>query len=213
MSNPQALFLPKVAGLITRKKEGGVDLLLFKHPYSGVQFPAGTVEEGEDPAVAVRREAFEETGLTDLRLVAHPGVLDDPAPDGYGFMLHPSTVYARPDPTSFDWARFMRGSMVRVLRRAEGYLQVSYEEPDRYPDAGFTTYVITGWVPATAVCYAQRRYFYHFEAQAWPGESWQVRADYHRFTLFWAPLDALPEIIHPQQGWLPYVREVLGYPL
>lgn len=47
----------------------GARLLVFRHadfPAAGIQVPAGTVEEGEDPATAVLREAFEETGLTGL---------------------------------------------------------------------------------------------------------------------------------------------------
>ena len=46
-------------------------LLVFNHPFSpeaGIQVPAGTIEEGEHPEAAVLREAFEETGLTDLTL-------------------------------------------------------------------------------------------------------------------------------------------------
>jgi len=42
-------------------------LLVFSHPYdpaSGIQVPAGTIEEGEAPEKAALREAFEETGLT-----------------------------------------------------------------------------------------------------------------------------------------------------
>lgn len=35
--------------------------------------PGGTIEEGEDPAVAVLREAFEETGLESLHLVSYLG--------------------------------------------------------------------------------------------------------------------------------------------
>ena len=47
-------------------------LLLFTHPNSpeaGIQVPAGTIEPGEEPAVAVMREAWEESGLEDLELV------------------------------------------------------------------------------------------------------------------------------------------------
>jgi 8-oxo-dGTP diphosphatase len=46
-------------------------LLLFTQPdpKAGIQVPAGTIKEGEDPAEAVLREAIEETGLTSLRLV------------------------------------------------------------------------------------------------------------------------------------------------
>ena len=46
-------------------------LLLFRHteyPESGIQVPGGTVAGGEQPEVAVLREAFEETGLAGLEL-------------------------------------------------------------------------------------------------------------------------------------------------
>ena len=46
-------------------------LLVFTQPdpTAGIQVPAGTIKEGEDPASAVLREAVEETGLLALRLV------------------------------------------------------------------------------------------------------------------------------------------------
>jgi 8-oxo-dGTP diphosphatase len=46
-------------------------LLVFRHlhfPEAGIQVPAGTVEEAERVEDAVLREAFEETGLTQLTL-------------------------------------------------------------------------------------------------------------------------------------------------
>ncbi len=46
-------------------------LLVFRHihcPEAGIQVPAGTIEPDEHPDKAVLREAFEETGLTDLTL-------------------------------------------------------------------------------------------------------------------------------------------------
>lgn len=44
-------------------------LLVFIHPFApeaGIQVPAGTIKENERPEEAVLREAFEETGLSDL---------------------------------------------------------------------------------------------------------------------------------------------------
>ena len=49
----------------------GHRLLVFRHPAfpeAGIQVPAGTIKAGEHPEAAVLREAFEETGLTDLAL-------------------------------------------------------------------------------------------------------------------------------------------------
>lgn len=51
-------------------------LLVFRQPQSpeaGIQVPAGTIEEGESPEAGVMREAYEETGLEGLRLVAFLG--------------------------------------------------------------------------------------------------------------------------------------------
>ncbi|UCE13408.1 MAG: NUDIX domain-containing protein [Candidatus Heimdallarchaeota archaeon] len=63
----------KVFAYITRNNS----LLVFIHPdpetgvpdpVSGIQVPGGTIKEGELPEEAVMREAFEETGLTKLKL-------------------------------------------------------------------------------------------------------------------------------------------------
>jgi 8-oxo-dGTP diphosphatase len=62
----------------------GERLLVFSHPdfpEAGIQVPAGTMHEGEDPEEEVMREAFEETGLRGLRLNAFLGECDFPAPE------------------------------------------------------------------------------------------------------------------------------------
>jgi len=57
----------KVFAYITNRQR----LLVFRHlcaPEAGIQVPAGTIEAGESPEEAVLREAFEETGLSDLTI-------------------------------------------------------------------------------------------------------------------------------------------------
>lgn len=54
----------------------GNRLLVFRHlyaPEAGIQVPAGTVETHESSEDAVLREAFEETGLSDLTLDCYLG--------------------------------------------------------------------------------------------------------------------------------------------
>lgn len=62
----------KVSAFITL----GNRLLVFRkpnHPGTGTQLPAGTVEPGESPEVAVLREAREETGLGGFTLLGMLG--------------------------------------------------------------------------------------------------------------------------------------------
>jgi 8-oxo-dGTP pyrophosphatase MutT (NUDIX family) len=59
----------KVTCFITRAGKSGAELLVFNHPGSGVQIPAGTVEPGESSEASDRREAAEETGLIDMLLI------------------------------------------------------------------------------------------------------------------------------------------------
>ncbi|MGH2547860.1 MAG: NUDIX hydrolase [Thermomicrobiales bacterium] len=62
----------KVVAYVTRDDQ----LLVFSQPNgteAGIQVPAGTMEPGETPEVAVLREAFEETGLAGLEIVSFLG--------------------------------------------------------------------------------------------------------------------------------------------
>lgn len=55
----------------------GDRLLVFEHPDfpdAGIQVPAGTMRDGEEPEAAVLREAYEETGLEALVIAGFLGV-------------------------------------------------------------------------------------------------------------------------------------------
>jgi 8-oxo-dGTP pyrophosphatase MutT (NUDIX family) len=74
---PTPTRVPKVVAYVVQDGR----LLVFRHRdvdlvIAGVQVPAGTIRDGERPEDAVLREAAEETGVTDLRLVRDLGVED-----------------------------------------------------------------------------------------------------------------------------------------
>jgi 8-oxo-dGTP diphosphatase len=74
-------YVDKAIAYITR----GDRFVVFEEPHSpeaGIQIPGGTVEPGESLAAAVLREAYEETGLTNLRLVRALGVQLHRRPSG-----------------------------------------------------------------------------------------------------------------------------------
>jgi 8-oxo-dGTP pyrophosphatase MutT (NUDIX family) len=63
----------KVTALITRPGPDGPEVLVFDHPVSGYQLPAGTCEDGESFEAAALREGWEETGALGLELVREVG--------------------------------------------------------------------------------------------------------------------------------------------
>jgi 8-oxo-dGTP pyrophosphatase MutT (NUDIX family) len=200
--------IEKVTAFITRPSADGHDLLLFRHPYAGIQIPGGTVQPGESPEGAAAREAAEETGLEEVSIHCYLGSHEDQLPEGERIVFRTTRVYARPDPTSFDWAYLPQGATVQLTGRAgAGFSQVTWVEYDRVPDPQYVSMRITGWVPGDALTEVWRRHFYHLTCHCSPEEEWIVHADHHRFALFWAPLDALPEIIYPQDEWLAYLNQ------
>lgn len=193
--------LEKVTVFITRPTDTGWAVLLLRHPYGGLQFPAGTVEPGEMPLAAARREATEETGLTDLTLRGTLGISDDALPDTARGVFAEAPIYARPDATSFNWAYLPRGIRVNRLSETNGFVQVQYLEYDRWPDPTEISMEITGWTPAQHLTRHMRRYFYWFEATADSPPDWTQFIDSHEFRLFWADPDQLDDIAPPQNEW------------
>ena len=198
----------KVTAFITRESVGGYDLLLFEHPNAGIQVPAGTMEAGETPEEAVLREAREETGLSSFSVRCHLGCAETRLLEGQRAIVEPTTVYARPDTKSFDWARFRKGILVTLTgRQADGFTQVTFEEFDRDPDPQYVTMCITGWVPDAVLTNTVKRHFFLLEFHGHSEERWEVHSDCHLFSPFWAPLTNLPEIIHPQNKWLKFLHK------
>ncbi|MCP4542722.1 MAG: NUDIX domain-containing protein [Chloroflexi bacterium] len=205
MSRP----IEKVTAFITRRSPNGHDLLLFEHPNAGIQIPAGTVEDGETPEQAIIREVNEETGLapSSISIRQYLGCAEHRLSEEHRIIAKSTTVYARPDVTSFDWSHLRTGIPVVLSgRRADGFSQVTYEEFDRVPDPQYVTMCIIGWVPDDVLIDVRKRYFFHIEFHGHSQERWTVYSDNHHFGLFWAPLADLPEIIHPQDEWIEFLH-------
>lgn len=195
-------MLGKVTAFILRTAPAGDELLLFKHPYAGIQIPAGTIEPDETPEIAVRREAAEETGLTAFASVQALGYRPESLPADRRMIRRPTTLYTRPDMAHTYGLEFRSGITVRVEREVGTLSQISYEEWDQIETPSYVSYRITGWTPTANLISQWRRHFFLLRYDRETPERWQVETDNHRFTLFWAPLNALPTIVAPQAVWL-----------
>jgi 8-oxo-dGTP pyrophosphatase MutT (NUDIX family) len=195
--------IEKVTAFVTRTVHGRRELLLFEHPYAGIQIPAGTVERGEAPEAAAIRETQEETGLIAVAIDQSLGVHTVMLPDTQRMIDQPTAVYARPDRMSFNWIQLGRGLTVTVERHSGDFTQITYQEWDRQAEPAYISYQITGWVPSAVLTQRHRRHFFTLTtADATPGR-WQHTAEQVlHFTLFWAPLDALPPLRSSQAAWL-----------
>jgi len=202
-------MLQKVTAFVLRPTPAGRELLVFQHPFAGWQVPAGTVNPGEKPTHSAIREVAEETGLSSLSVKAELGHKDELLPPDQAVVTAATTVFSRPNPSSFDWIYMRPGIQVSVLRKQDGYTQINFEEADILPNPNYTTYHIVGWVPDEVLSQQVRRHFYLFEYEGSTPPSWKVNTDNHTFTLSWQPLDALPGLIPPQDTWLRVLEEYL----
>lgn len=203
-----------MTAFITRDLKGEIELLLVHHPSAGVQIPAGTVEIGETAEKALVREIKEETGLENLVIKNYLGHVDSSYPDNLFIVVRPTKIHARPDPESFSWAELKQQVLVRTHRALDGFTQITYSEENKYSDPEYITFSVTGWIPSELLCKKKRRHFFHVVASEGTPDEWEVGAEPAMnivFKLFWAPLNALPEIVEPQKRWLDYVRYDLGY--
>lgn len=63
-------------GVVYRVREGAIQFLLIRDPYGNWGLPKGHLEAGETPVDAAVREVAEETGLSDLEVIAQLPTID-----------------------------------------------------------------------------------------------------------------------------------------
>ncbi len=202
-------MVEKVTAFVTRECNGVKELLLFRHPRAGVQIPAGTVEDGENPETAVKREVYEETGLRNVKIEKSLGCVENELGENERIIAKTTQVYSRPSLSSIAYKEELtRGLTVNYNSKHKEFTLVSYIEYDRVPDPTCIRCKIAGWVPSEHVSARKTRYFFLLTTLGETAQEWEVNGDReHVFKLFWAPISATPPIIPPQDKWLDYVYE------
>jgi 8-oxo-dGTP pyrophosphatase MutT (NUDIX family) len=200
--------LQKVTSFVVRP--GPREVLLLRHPFAGIQFPAGAVEPGEAPEAAAVRVALEQTGFEQLGWATPAGVTVEEVVGGGWMVADTTPVFFRPDERSNTWAILRRGVSVTSEREQGGFVQVTYEEVDRMPSPQYLSARITGWVPRAALARVRRRFFFRLPFETATPAAWSVETGRDDWVLFWAPIDRLPALIAPQDQWIPYLTAATG---
>jgi 8-oxo-dGTP pyrophosphatase MutT (NUDIX family) len=194
----------KVTCFVTRGEGAGAELLVFWHSRSGVQVPAGTVEDGESFEEGARREVREETGLPDLELAAYLGARTYDLTGSWSVLRREVELLAGPaaDAERTRW-KLGRALNVGVVERRQGFARIVYAEEDLEDPGGLVYARFEGWAREADLYQAQERRFYHFRAPSGAPARWRVLENgAHDFHLYWVPLAPKPQLVKPCQEWL-----------
>ena len=201
----------KVTAFIVREKDGIKELLVFKHPTAGVQIPAGTVERGENIEVAVKREAYEETGLQFVKIENYLGCFENELENNQRIIAETTPVYIEPNLSAIPYKRKLpKGLTIDYLSTQEDFTRISYieYEYDQFYKPIHIDANITGWVPNENLSAQKKRHFFLMSTQEKTADAWELKSDMgHIFKPYWTPLSPKPLIISPKDKWLDFVYE------
>ena len=201
----------KVTAFVVRERNGGKELLVFRHPTAGVQIPAGTVEEGEDIETAVIRETYEETGLRLVEIEKYLGCFENELKKTERIIARTTQVYIEPNLNAIPYKRKLpKGLTVDYYATQEDFTHISYIEYtyDALHKPVCINSNMTGWVPNENIGTQKKRHFFLLTTQEETEDAWELESDGGRiFMPYWTPLTPKPEIIAPQDKWLDFVYE------
>jgi len=203
----------KVTCFVTRGSGSSAELCVFWHTGSGIQVPAGTVEDSEIFEDGARREVFEETALPDLELASYLGaqVHDLRGVGIWGVVRREVELRVRPG-TDAPKTRWKLGQSwyIDVVERVPGFARIVWAERDLESTDGIVFARFEGWVSEDDLYLEQERRFYHFRAPVDSPDKWQtVENGQYEFHLYWVPLSPKPTLIASTQAWLDQFYDAL----
>ncbi len=200
----------KITAFILRLTQPVPEILVFEHPASGLQLPAGTVEIGEEPEMAVLRKVFEETELKQIEVVrkvteTHQFISPDEA-----YLMETLRCYAWPAQSAQRFGPlFTRGMRFQVFERKVGFTRILYEGYDLEKKTDKSSTMIEGWLPTSSLTREIRRYFYLVKVLTETPQSWSFLNDRgYTIQLKWMPLTPAPQLNEEQTDWLHFLDGV-----
>lgn len=200
-------MIEKVTAFILRPGKSGSEILIFEHPHTALQLPAGTVEAGESPEEALHREVREETGLKKIeiiRKVAEEHLFTGP---DKAILTRTMRCFSWPAQTSQRIGPlFTRGMWVNVFERKVSFTHINYEEFNFNVSPPKLLEKVDGWLPSEFLTHEFARHFYLVRALEDTQESWSQPSDRGIiFRLRWTALNPRPILMGVQNQWLSHL--------
>jgi 8-oxo-dGTP pyrophosphatase MutT (NUDIX family) len=203
--------IQKVSAFVTRVLDGKAELLLMEHPLAGIQIPAGTVELGETVEAAVLREAAEETGLENLRIIRELGRINVELPENERIITHVTKLFDAPasDASSAGGFGLTRGSSVVVVQFIDSFAEIICDPLDLGRTPPVRVKGVRGYVRRSLLADTAERHFFQLEPVGPVPEQSEAFTDGVTFRAFWAALVPKPALHPAQQGWLDQFHSLL----
>jgi 8-oxo-dGTP pyrophosphatase MutT (NUDIX family) len=200
-------MIEKVSAFILRPGKSGSDILIFEHPYSGLQIPAGTVEVGESCDDAIVREIQEETGLRHFEVIQKLAEDQTFTEADEAILTQTMRCFAWPAQTAQRIGPLCtRGMRMKTFERKVGFTHINFEEYDLNREPAKRLETLDGWLPSEFLTREIRRHYYEVRVLEETRETWSQIADQNlTFQLKWAPLNPKPALYGEQSLWLNYL--------
>jgi len=200
-------MIEKVSAFILRPGITRSEILIFEHPFAGLQIPAGTVETGETCDEAVIREIQEETGLRNIEIVQKVGEDQTFTEADEAILTQTMRCFSWPAQTAQRTGPlFTRGMQMKIFERKVGFTHINYEEYDLNQETPKLIEKVDGWLPSEFLTHEIQRHYYRIRVLEETQEIWSHFADRGlTFHLRWVPLDPKPNLIGGQIKWLDYL--------
>ena len=210
-SSNQTLPLNKVTAYVTRNGKNGKELLVFQHPSTGLQLPAGTVEDGEEPAVAVVREVAEETGILDAEILCLLDAEVTLLPDRQRAVRNPSPLLARPQADAATIEMVGRSGFLLDVGELDGlYRQVTHRDYEFVDNAFVPVRSVDGWMLDEELTQQIVRHHYELRTPSPTPDRWAHSAEGEfDCELYWTEIGEDIGLAASNKAWLRFVIDKL----